>query len=172
MNLDNRIELPDGRALAYAEFGQSDGLPVVYCHGSPGSRLEPLLIGDEVLTRAGLRVISPDRPGMGGSDFQPGRRIPDWPADLVCLADSLGLARFAMLGNSGGRMPITLFHGEADTNAPIAMARRAAAALPSATLITYPGEAHLSTLCNHFDEIARALAAPPVRIDTAGRQTR
>ena len=54
----------------------------------------------------------------------------------------------------------------------VEIVRRAAAALPSATLITYPGEAHLSTLCNHFDEIARALAAPPVRIDTAGRQTR
>src|SRR5262245_28757373 len=102
MNLENHLVLPDGRKLAYAEFGDPDGLPVLYCHGSPGSRLEPLLIGDERLRQAGLRVIAPDRPGMGGSDFQRGRRLTDWPADVVRLADHLRLPRFAILGNSGG----------------------------------------------------------------------
>jgi pimeloyl-ACP methyl ester carboxylesterase len=255
--------------------------------------MEPLLIGDEVFRKHGLRVIAPDRPGMGGSDFQAGRGFSDWPADVVALADSLGIERFAVLGNSGGgpyvaacaakisqrlraavivsggwrmdwpeaknnmpfvnrlvmtlarraplllrlllssmgsisqgdpekelarlksrvpaadyaafsvpgrlaafgqtmreslrqgargavwdmrlyvrdfdfsldeiRVPITLFHGEQDTNAPLTMVRRLAAGLPSARLVTYENEAHLSTLCNHFDDIAKALADAPAK---------
>src|SRR5262245_42678979 len=58
------------------------------------------------------------------------------------------------------RVPLTLFHGEQDTNAPLPMVRRAVAGLPAARLITYPNEAHLSTLCNHLDEVARALLQP------------
>jgi pimeloyl-ACP methyl ester carboxylesterase len=50
----------------------------------------------------GVRVIVPDRPGMGCSDFQPGRRIVDWPNDVKELADALRLDRFAVLGSSGG----------------------------------------------------------------------
>lgn len=70
MKTDNQIYLPDGRRLAYAEFGKPDGYPVLYFHGSPASRPEPMLIGDEAFSKFGLRVIGPDRPGMGQSDFQ------------------------------------------------------------------------------------------------------
>jgi pimeloyl-ACP methyl ester carboxylesterase len=235
----------------------------------------------------GLRVIAPDRPGMGQSDFQPNRGLSDWPKDVTALADALGLKQFAVMGNSGGgpyvavcaaripervraavivsggwrmdwpeakdnlpfvnrlvmvfadkapfmlrlilksmaamsqgerekelaqlkkrvppadyaafeqpgrveafgqgirecmrqgtkgpawdmklyvrefdfrldeiRMPLKLFHGEQDTNAPLAMVRRAMSELLSAQLVTYANEAHLSTLCNHIDEIAEAL---------------
>lgn len=284
------LVLPDRRKLTYAEFGEPDGEPVLYFHGSPSSRLEPLLVGDDVLARLGLRVIAPDRPGMGGSDFQRGRRIIDWPVDVVALADAVNLDRFAVLGNSGGgpyvavcaakiperlraavivsggwrmdwpearaglpfpnrmmlflarrapfllrlmlgmmggiaqgerekelaqlkkrvppqdyaafaepgrleafgesmreclrqgakgaaydlglyvrdfgfgldeiRVPLTLFHGECDTNAPIAMVRRAVSEIKEARLVTYPNDAHLSTLCNHMDEIAQVLVGP------------
>ena len=44
----------------------------------------------------------PDRPGMGRSDFQPGRRIVDWPNDVLELATALGFDTFAVLGSSGG----------------------------------------------------------------------
>jgi pimeloyl-ACP methyl ester carboxylesterase len=47
-------------------------------------------------------VIAVDRPGIGGSDPQPGRRVLDWPTDVAELADSLGLERFAVLGVSFG----------------------------------------------------------------------
>lgn len=287
MNTENLITLPDGRKLSYAEFGLPDGYPVMYFHGSPSSRLEPLLLGDDALSKLGLRVIAPDRPGIGGSDFQPSRGFSHWPKDVRALADALGLGQFALLGNSGGapyvavcaarmperinsavivsggwrmdwpeatnnipftnrlfmilagkapllvrlmlkamtassndehekelakwkkrvpapdyaamkqpgrlddldrmvreamhqgtkgpawdarlyvrefdfrldevRMPVTLFHGEKDLNAPIALVRRVVAELPDAKLITYENDAHLSTLCNHFDEIAHAL---------------
>lgn len=290
MNTEGQMTLPGGRRLAYAEFGRPDGRPVMYFHGAPSSRLEPLLVGDEVLSRLGLRVVAPDRPGMGGPDFQKGRGFSDWPADVGHLADALGLGRFAVVGNSGGgayaavcagrmperlsaavivsggwrmdwpearenmsavnrlvmrltrwappllrlllkamtvsaggdrekelaqlrkrvppadyeafaqpgrvealhrsmgermrqgtkgaawdmrlyvhefgfrldeiRMPLTLFHGEADVNSPIELARRVVGELPNARLVTYERDAHLSTLCNHFEEIGQALVNP------------
>jgi pimeloyl-ACP methyl ester carboxylesterase len=49
-----------------------------------------------------VRVIAADRPGCGLSDFQPDRRIGDWPGDVVELADALGIDRFAIVGVSGG----------------------------------------------------------------------
>jgi pimeloyl-ACP methyl ester carboxylesterase len=96
------IQLPDGRKLAYAEYGLLEGKPVIYCHGNPGSRLDPGMIDPESLVEYKVRLIAPDRPGMGLSDFQPGRKIGDWPADVIALADALGLDRFAVLGISGG----------------------------------------------------------------------
>ncbi len=96
------IPLSGGRKLAYAEYGLPDGIPVIYCHGNPGSRLDPGMLDPQLLRKYHIRLISPDRPGMGLSDFQAGRKISDWPSDVVALADALGLERFAVLGVSGG----------------------------------------------------------------------
>lgn len=93
--------LADGRRLAYAEWGDPGGAPVLYCHGFPGSRLEARL-GDHAARRLGVRLIAADRPGFGASDPKADRRLCDWPADLAALADSLSLARFCLLGVSGG----------------------------------------------------------------------
>ena len=49
-----------------------------------------------------IHLIACDRPGMGGSDFQPGRGFSHWPNDIVALADSLGLGKFGVFGVSGG----------------------------------------------------------------------
>jgi len=95
------ILLPDGRRLGYAESGASDGRPLFFFHGQPGNRL--LRHPDEALTASlGVRLISVDRPGYGLSDFQPGRKILDWPGDILALADFLGYARFAVAGWSAG----------------------------------------------------------------------
>ncbi|NYF78545.1 alpha/beta fold hydrolase [Granulicella arctica] len=102
LKTNQSIKLPDGRTLAYAEYGSPSGTPVLYFHGAPSSRLEPMLLGDDSISEAGLHMIAPDRPGIGMSDFKPGRSFSDWAADVVCLVDSLGLQRFALLGNSGG----------------------------------------------------------------------
>jgi len=100
---NQQLRLPSGRLLAYDEYGASDGAPIFYFHGSPSSRLEWSLFGGETLAnRLNIRVIVPDRPGLGRSDFQPGRRIGDWPADVIALADQLTLTHFAVLGYSGG----------------------------------------------------------------------
>ena len=91
------VETADGRRLAYSEFGDAAGHPVVYCHGFPSSRREALLLQASA-SDAGARIISADRPGYGDSDHQPGRCIADWSEDVALLADRLGLERFAVLG--------------------------------------------------------------------------
>jgi pimeloyl-ACP methyl ester carboxylesterase len=102
-DLDTVIRTATGRTVAYAQTGQSDGAPVFYCHGCPGSRVdfhEPF--NRAALTDSGLRVIGIDRPGFGDSGFQPRRRYVDWPADVTAVADALGIDRFGILGYSAG----------------------------------------------------------------------
>jgi pimeloyl-ACP methyl ester carboxylesterase len=96
------FRLPDGRTLTYAEYGLPDGKPVFYFHGQAGSRLEPAMLDASDFEKAGIRLIACDRPGMGGSDFQPGRGFSHWPEDIIALADSLGLGKFGIFGVSGG----------------------------------------------------------------------
>lgn len=98
---DCQITLTGGRTLAYAEYGDSSGRPLFFFHGGNDSRLAGALL-DETAARLGIRVIAPDRPGYGRSDFQPDRRFLDWPADVTQLAETLGFKRFAAMGHSGG----------------------------------------------------------------------
>ncbi len=95
------LRLADGRRLGFAEYGDRAGRPVVYCHGFPASRLEARLVHD-IAVELNLRILAPDRPGYGLSDFQPGRTLLDWPGDVAELCRQLGIARFALLGVSGG----------------------------------------------------------------------
>ena len=101
--ISQQLRLPGGRLLGYDEYGVPDGNPVFYFHGSPSTRLEWRLFGSDALAnKLNIRVIVPDRPGLGRSEFQAGRRIGNWPDDVLALADQLKLARFAILGYSGG----------------------------------------------------------------------
>lgn len=97
----NELRLRDGRILAYADYGSRSGLPIIRCHGAPSSRLEGALTVAAAV-EAGVRMIVPDRPGMGRSDFQVRRRVDDWPGDVLQLADALAIDRFAVLGVSAG----------------------------------------------------------------------
>jgi pimeloyl-ACP methyl ester carboxylesterase len=95
------ITLSDGRRLGYAEYGDPYGHPIFFFHGQPGNRL--FRYPDETLTTSlGARLITIDRPGYGLSDFQPKRRLLDWPQDVSEFADALGMDRFAVLGFSAG----------------------------------------------------------------------
>ena len=93
--------LPDGRSLGYTECGDPEGKPVFHFHGHPGSGLEAKLLA-QAAEKVGVHLIGIDRPGMGLSDFKPSRQILDWPDDVVQLADTLGIERFAVEGVSGG----------------------------------------------------------------------
>jgi hypothetical protein len=84
---DGRTRLRDGRALAYAEWGDVHGPPVFFFHGSPLSRL--WCPDEEATEAAGVHLVTIDRPDFGGSDLQPGRRLEDWPLDVAELADPL-----------------------------------------------------------------------------------
>ena len=100
---DGRIRLADGRWLSYRVYGRGFGLPVFYFHGTPGSRLELALSAEEDFC-SGVSVIAVDRPGIGKSSYQSGRRLLDWPGDIQQLAAALGYAdsRFGIIGLSGG----------------------------------------------------------------------
>jgi pimeloyl-ACP methyl ester carboxylesterase len=98
---DGVLVLGDGRRLGYAQYGRPDGEPVFYFHGHPGSRLEGRF-AHSAAAAAGFLVVALDRPGLGLSDFQPGRALTDWPADVAEAADELGISRFSVAGASGG----------------------------------------------------------------------
>ena len=98
---DKTIRLPDGRHLGYAEYGDPQGMPLLFFHGTPGSRLRLSHI-DPLARDVGVRVVAPERPGLGLSDFQPKRTLLDWARDVEVLADRLHLGRFATMGISSG----------------------------------------------------------------------
>lgn len=95
------IQVDPRRRLAYCTFGPRRGLPVFLFHGWGECRLT-VPPDDHVLNRVGIRLVTIDRPGVGGSDPQPGRRLLDWPPDVAAVADHLGISSFAVLGRSAG----------------------------------------------------------------------
>lgn len=70
-------------------------------HGTPGSRLGPAP-RPSVLYRMGIRLITFDRPGYGGSDRSLGRTVSAAADDVRLIADALGIGRFGVVGRSGG----------------------------------------------------------------------
>jgi pimeloyl-ACP methyl ester carboxylesterase len=102
--VDRRLELDDGRAIAYATWGDPEGKPVLIGHGTPGSRLAlaPGLDDPEWIRRQRLLFVGVDRPGYGYSDPWAEASLLDCAGDLVRVADALGLEHFWALGFSGG----------------------------------------------------------------------
>lgn len=98
---DSQVRVTGGRELAYTNMGEPGWPCVLFFHGSPSSRLRLVYLEPQFLA-AGIRVISPDRPGYGRSSPQPGRSMADWPVDIAALADTLGLDHFIVAGHSGG----------------------------------------------------------------------
>ncbi|MHA3770168.1 alpha/beta fold hydrolase [Verrucomicrobiota bacterium sgz303538] len=95
------IELNNGQRIAYEESGDLQGSPIFFFHGWPASRLQGAGFNVEA-REMGLRIISPDRPGIGLSTFQPRRRLLDWPPIVAEMARQLGIEQFRVLAVSGG----------------------------------------------------------------------
>jgi pimeloyl-ACP methyl ester carboxylesterase len=95
------LVLKSGASVAISEYGDPRGRPVFFCHGWPSSRTMAALT-DEAARELGIRIISPDRPGIRDSGFQPNRRLIDWPPFLSEIADRFGIECFRMLAISGG----------------------------------------------------------------------
>jgi pimeloyl-ACP methyl ester carboxylesterase len=96
-----QVSLADGRHLGFAEWGDPEGIPVLLFHGIPGSRL--FRHPDETLTcKAGVRLLTIDRPGIGFSDVHAGRTLRHVADDAAALADLLRIDTFAVAGVSGG----------------------------------------------------------------------
>jgi len=95
------IRLSNRAQLAVEEYGDARGVPVVFCHGWPSSRTMAELTHDAAC-ELGVRIISPDRPGIRDSAFHPNRTLLDWPPLIREVAEQLELETFRMLGISGG----------------------------------------------------------------------
>jgi pimeloyl-ACP methyl ester carboxylesterase len=96
------IELADGRTLHVYEAGRrSSRFPVIWHHGTPNTGAPPAPLM-RAAKKAGLRWVSFDRPGYGGSTRREGRTIGAIASDVEQLADALGLDQFAVFGHSGG----------------------------------------------------------------------
>jgi pimeloyl-ACP methyl ester carboxylesterase len=98
---DHRIQVPGGRTVGFHDFGPADGAPALWCHGGPGSRIEPAAMAPAAAA-AGLRIVGIDRPGYGLSIPRPARTIADWVPDGLAVADHLGIDRFVAIGVSTG----------------------------------------------------------------------
>lgn len=95
------LTLSDGRILAFAEWGDPAGSPIIGIHGTPGCRLNRHP-DDERIAATGARLVTYDRPGYGASDRHRGRTVNDCVADIEAIADHLGFDSFAVTGGSGG----------------------------------------------------------------------
>ena len=99
--MERTVQTADGRTLAVQENGDPGGIPVLVHMGSPNSRhLYPPISADAAAR--GLRLISYDRPGYGGSTSSPDRSVADCAADARAICAALGIDRVAMWGISGG----------------------------------------------------------------------
>jgi pimeloyl-ACP methyl ester carboxylesterase len=105
---DQIYKLPDGRDLSYSTYGPLHGLPVIYFHGTPSSRLEPLLINnygnnlESLLEKYDLRLIAIERPGMGKSSFNLQNSFLSFAADVKELLQHLEIKKCSLLCWSGG----------------------------------------------------------------------
>lgn len=101
------ITLSDGRKLGFAEYGQKHGTPVLFCHGTPGSRLTLSPEMSQTADTMGFHIIAPDRPGYGLSDPVRPLKSGDfsfigWAVDALALLNKLEIKRCHVLGYSMG----------------------------------------------------------------------
>ncbi len=88
------------RVLRVRESGDLDGSPIIYFHGTPGSRLD-IVWGENKAAEHHVRLVTFDRPGYGGLSISPFGLTA--VGEVACqIADELGITRFATFGMSGG----------------------------------------------------------------------
>jgi pimeloyl-ACP methyl ester carboxylesterase len=74
--MSQSITLNDGRRMGFAEYGDPYGHPILLFVGGSSRVVRP----PEILPN--IRLLTIDRPGLGLSDFQPGRKLLDFPDDV------------------------------------------------------------------------------------------
>jgi pimeloyl-ACP methyl ester carboxylesterase len=100
-----------GRKLEFREYGDPHGHPAFFFHGLIGSHHQASYIADQA-KQTGLRVIAPNRPGVGMSEFIRRTSPLDVLADVEDLAQALDLDDFSVIGISGGApYALAVLHG-------------------------------------------------------------
>src|SRR3954465_15579801 len=97
---DLRLHRPDGRTVAWTEWGPDDGVPLLRVPGTPGSRFG-LRADRSVWAARRLRAITTERPGFGASSRLPGRGFNEPADDLAAILDEVGVDRAHVIGGSG-----------------------------------------------------------------------
>jgi len=90
-----------GVVVGLYEYGDPAGEPVLVFHGIPACGAG-FAFADEPARRRGVRLVAPDRPGVGLSAPAAAPAIGSYPAIVAELARDLGIGRFALWGYSGG----------------------------------------------------------------------
>lgn len=98
---DNVIIMRSGRKLEVQEYGDPAGHPVFFFHGLIGSHYQASYVAEQA-EREGLRIIAPNRPGVGRSDFVLRKSALDAVDDIEDVAAALELDDFSVIGISGG----------------------------------------------------------------------
>jgi pimeloyl-ACP methyl ester carboxylesterase len=98
---DLYVEVGGGRRVAVDDRGDPDGVPVLFLHGAPDTRMgrHP---DDTIAARLGVRLVAPDRPGLGHSDPDPAATPASVADDLVAVLDHLGLGAVSVVAWSAG----------------------------------------------------------------------
>lgn len=97
---DHRLTRPDGRTIAWTEWGDPAGRPLLRVPGTPGCRWS-IRADRSAWAERGLRVITTERPGFGGSTRLAGRGFAEHADDLAAILDHRGLGQVHLVGGSG-----------------------------------------------------------------------
>ncbi|MDV6285569.1 alpha/beta hydrolase [Rhodococcus jostii] len=153
---DRVIRLRDGRLMGFAEYGDPGGFTVVNAHGGLAGRLD-VAAADRSARDAGIRLLSPDRPGIGLSDPQPGRTVLDWARDVEDLANHLGVGRFGVMGWSmGGQYALAVGSRVASRVTSVAVIAGALPLTESGVFAQLPaGDRAFTRLSQHAPLVAR-----------------
>ena len=163
--IETDLESDDGRRLHVYDTGGDGSRTVFWHHGTPniGAPPRPLF---PAASRLGIRWVSYDRPGYGGSTARPGRDLASAADDAAAVADALGIGRFAVMGHSGGgshalacvapwgfdparvAVPVLFLHGGQDRVIPSAHGRWLASRCPAAEFRLSPEAGHISVLAS------------------------
>ncbi|MDI9972266.1 alpha/beta hydrolase [Rhodococcus sp. IEGM 1307] len=154
---DRVIRLRDGRLMGFAEYGDPGGFTVVNAHGGLAGRLD-VAAADRSARDAGIRLLSPDRPGIGLSDPQPGRKVLDWARDVEDLANHLGVGRFGVMGWSmGGQYALAVGSRVASRVTSVAVIAGALPLTESGVFAQLPaGDRAFTRLSQHAPLVARS----------------
>lgn len=104
------LELPDGRLMCFGRFGDTQGRPVLFLHGFPGSRTQAAMVSEQAKNKH-VCLIAPDRPGFGFSEFCSSRELSNTCVDFMYLMKHLGYKKFPVVGVScGGAYALACAH--------------------------------------------------------------
>ncbi len=154
--MDNTVVVNRGRPLEVREYGDRRGHPAFFFHGLIGSHYQASYVAEQA-SRAGLRIIAPNRPGVGRSEFVRRKSPLEAVADVEELAEKLGLGTFSVIGISGG--------------APYALATlyRLGDRIRTTTLISGMGPAQLPGALHGMDPRRRIILAAGSRYPRLAR---